>query len=144
VGVTGQSYTALQYDYDSSGHLATSLTTNTNGTYTLVGHENGLTLTATTGPETLRGGGVDETFVFSTPFGHDTLSDFASTLSGASPDLLSLPRAAFNDSFSQLLTDTAFTKAGATITVDPSDTIYAPGLSKSLMLASQQDFVFHS
>ena len=142
--VAAESYTALQYDYDASGNLATTLTTNTNGTYSLVGHENGLTLDATVGPETLKGGGDDETFVFSTPFGHDTLSDFASKLSGVQPDILSLPGAAFNDSFSQLLSDTTFTNAGATMTIDPSDTIYAPGLSKSLMLASQQDFVFHS
>ena len=142
-GVTGQSFTVLQDGYNSSGQLATSLTTNTDGGYTLVGYENGLTLDANAGPEILKGGD-DQTFVFSPPFGHDTLGDFASTLSGASPDILSLPSAPFDGSFSQLLMDTAFTQAGATITVDPTDTLYVPGLTKSLMLASQQQFVFHS
>ena len=141
-GGAGASYTTMICDYDSSGHLATSLTAYTNGTYALVGHQNSLTLTATAGPETLRGGD-DQTFVFSTPFGHDTLSDFASTLSGSAPDVLSVPGAAFGDSFAQLLMDTTFTNAGATITLDSADTIYAPGLTKSLMVASQQDFVFH-
>ncbi len=66
-GGAGASYTTMLSDYDSLGRLESSLTANTNGTYTLVGHQDGLTLTAVTGPETLRGGD-DETFVFSTPF----------------------------------------------------------------------------
>ncbi len=134
--VTGASYTALQDSYNSSAELETSLTTNTNGTYTLRGHQDGLTLTATENHETLIGGGADETFSFPTPFGHDTLGDFASHLTGLAGDTLSLPGAAFSDSFAQLLAATNFTGSGATITVDAGDTIFIRGLTETAMTAN--------
>ncbi len=143
-GVTGASYTALQDNYNSSGELETSLTTNTNGTYTLRGHQDRLTLTPTENHETLIGGGDAETFTFPASFGHDALGDFASHLSGPDADILSLPGAAFSDSFTQLLLATTFGPSGATITIDPRNTIHVPGLTEAAMTANSGDFTFHA
>ena len=141
--VTGASYTALKKGYNGSGELETSLTTNKDGTYSLKGHQDGLRLAATEPNETLIGGGVDETFSFTTPFGHDTLSDFGSHLTGPSADTLSLPGGAFNDSFARLLLSTTFSSSGATITVGPDDTIFIRGLTETAMAANSGDFIFH-
>ena len=143
-GVTGASYTALEDSYSSSAELETSLTTNTNGAYTLTGHQDGLRLEATKPNETLIGGGADETFLFATPFGHDTLGDFASHLTGPGADTLSLPGGAFGDSFALLLAATTFSSSAATITVDPNDTIRIPGLTETAMAANSGDFTFHA
>jgi hypothetical protein len=143
-GVTGASYTALADSYSSSAELETSLTTNTNGAYTLTGHQNGLTLEATKPNETLIGGGADETFSFAASFGHDTLGDFASHLTGPGADTLSLPGGAFNDSFALLLAATTFSSSAATITVDPNDTILIPGLTETAMAANSGHFTFHA
>jgi hypothetical protein len=143
--VTGQSYTALADNFDSSGLLATSLTTNTNGTYTLDAYESGLTLDATETGETLSGNGNGgETFLFPSSFGRDTLADFASHLSGAGADTLSLPGAPFGNLFSNLLAATTFNAAGATIKLDANDTVAIPKLTEALMQANVSDFAFHS
>jgi hypothetical protein len=140
-GVTGQVYTALENDYDASGKLAISNATNTDGTHTITGHENGLTLAGTSGNDTIIGGGQDQTFSFTGAFGHDTLADFNSHIAG---DTLSLSGAAFINNFTQLLAATTFSASGAIITVDANDTISIPGLNHATMAANPGSFSFHS
>ncbi len=126
-----------------SGALAIADTTTSAGVQALVGHVNGLTLAAPSGNATLAGGGTGETFSFLNPFGHDTVTDFASHLAGASPDKLSLPSAPFHDSFARLLADTSFGETGATITLSSSESIFLTGLTKAAMTAHSADFGFH-
>ncbi len=127
-GVTGAAYTALVDTYNPSGELQTSLTTNTNGTYTLRGHQDGLTLDATEPRERLIGGDDGETFVFSSSYTglHEILGDFAAHLTGPDADILSLPGSPFNDSFALLLQATTFSSSGATIGLGHDDSVYIP------------------
>jgi hypothetical protein len=142
--VAGASYTTLRDDYDASGHLALSIATRASGAETITGHENGLTLVAAAGNETLVGGGFDETFSFASATRRDIVTDFASHTVGASHDTILLPRAAFNDSFADLLAGTTFTNAGATIAINANDTIYILGLTHKAMMANPSDFAFHN
>ena len=144
--VPGKPYTTLEDDYDATGMVAISNATELDGSHIIAGHEGGLTISGTSGKDRMTGGGSDETFLFSAPFGHDTLTDFAAHVSGADHDTLSLPGAAFNNLFTQLLAATTFGKSGvgAVITVDPNDTISIPGLTKSEMQANSASFTFHS
>jgi VCBS repeat-containing protein len=141
--VTGKSYTALENDYDASGNLTISNTTNTDGSHTIAGHQNGLTLSGTPGADKIIGGGLNETFSFTGPFGHDTLGDFASHISGPGHDTLSLPEATFQN-LTQVMASTVFINGGALIIADGTDTISVPGLTQAAMLANPGSFSFHA
>ena len=143
--VTGKPYTALENDYDTSGKLAVSIATNIDGSKSMTAHESGLTLAATGGTETLSGGGnVGETFLFGGAFVHATIADFAANIAGPNHDTVSLPGAAFNNSFAQLLAATTFSKSGALITVDANDTVAIPKLTQAVMAANPGSFSFHT
>jgi hypothetical protein len=141
--VTGKSYTALENDYDASGNLTISNTTNTDGSHTIAGHQNGLTLSGTPGADKIIGGGLNETFSFTGPFGHDTLGDFASHIAGPGHDTLSLPEATFQN-LTQVMASTVFINGGALIIADGTDTISVPGLTQAAMLANPGSFSFHA
>ena len=141
--VTGQSYTSITNAYDAHGNLALTTQTNTGGTLSSTGHENSLTIAAPVGNDTIVGGGTSETFSFGTSFGHDTLADFTSHLSGTGHDTLSLPSTAFGGNFVQLLAATTFNSSGAVITLDSNDSITIPGLSHTAMAANPGSFTFH-
>jgi hypothetical protein len=142
--VTGKPYTALESDYDTSGKLAVSIATKIDGSKSVTADESGLTLAATGGTETLSGGGhVGETFLFGGAFGHATIADFAANIAGPNHDTVSLPGAAFNNSFMQLLAATTFSNSGALITVDANDTVAIPKLTQAVMAANPGSFAFH-
>jgi hypothetical protein len=141
--VAGKPYTALEDDYDTSGKLAISNVTNGNGSHTITGHQDGLTINGTAGNDTIIGGGLNETFSFTGPFGHDTLADFASHISGPGHDTLSLPQASFQN-LTQVMASTIFSGSGALIIADGTDTVSVPGLTQAAMLANPGSFSFHA
>ena len=145
-GVTGQAYTSKAVRYDAGGILETSETANANGSYTLKGHQDGLTLEATEAKEILIGGGGNETFFVSSTYQgvHEILGDFAAHLTGPGADVLSLPGAPFNDSFTQLLAAATFSSKGAFISLGAHDTVQIPGLTETAMTAKSADFTFHT
>jgi hypothetical protein len=59
-------------------------------------------------------------------------------------DTISLPGAAFNNNFVQLIAATTFNNTGAVITADANDTIKVPGLTQSLIAANPGSFSFHA
>jgi autotransporter-associated beta strand protein len=140
--VTGKTYTELENDYDNGGILAVTRTVGTDGSTTIKGHENGLTFSSSIVNETFNGGGPDEIFSFTAPFGHDTLADFASHIAGADHDTLLLSGVASIGNLTQLLAATMFGKNGASIKVDTNDTINVPGLTETAVLANPQSFQF--
>ena len=144
--VTGQTYTSKAVRYDADGILETSETANTKGSYTLKGHQDGLTLEATEAKEILIGRGANETFWVNSAYQgvHEILGDFATHLTGPDADILSLPGAPFNDSFTQLLAATTFSSSGALISLGNHDTVQIPLLTETAMAANSADFTFHS
>jgi hypothetical protein len=140
-GVLGRTYTALANFYDSTGALAISDQTLTDGSHLIAGHANGLTIGSDGGVDTLSGGGTGETFSLAGAFGHVTLTDFASHIA---TDTLSLPGAPFDDSFAQLLAGTAFSNGGALITIDANDSVKVAGLTHAIMATNPGAFSFNS
>lgn len=92
------SYSLLEYDYDAAGNAQILKNqTNLDGTHTISGLADGGTLTSTPQiNDTLIGGGAGETFVFGAGFGHDTVTDLASHLSGLGADTLQFQASSFS------------------------------------------------
>ena len=142
-GVTGKPFTALENDYDAFGDLAITTITKTDGSRTITGRQDGLTLSGTAADERFVGGGVDETFALTASIGHDTLADFAAHIAGSDHDTLSLTGTAL-DSFVELLAATTFSAGGALVTLDANNTISIPKLTEAVMTANSGAFSFHA
>ncbi len=92
------SYSLLEYDFNAAS-TATTLKNQTNldGSHAITGLQDGVTLTSTASvADTLTGGGASETFVFGAAFGHDTVTDLATHLSGLGADTLQFQASAFS------------------------------------------------
>ena len=140
--VQGQSYTSLTSvfdpNYSVNNHFAAQGTINTNGSQTLHGYENGLTIAqgatgasislpspgndtfnfAFNSQTTLVGGGTNEKFVLNSGFGNVTISDFiANSLPNTNHDSITLTGGVFRD-FADLQSHMTQDKLGNTIIAD--------------------------
>ncbi len=79
-GIGGQPYSSYEVAYDTDGQVRSQTLNNKDGTHAVEGFDDGITLTSTSGNDTITGNGTSETFVFKAGFAHDTITDFASHL----------------------------------------------------------------
>jgi hypothetical protein len=126
------------------------LDTTTNGTMSVTGHGNGLTINVGSGASVVTGGGLNETLIVGSNFGSMQITDFATHYSDTSHDTISLSTTDFGNwttlvseghSSGASNADTTFTAAdGASITIN--------GVSLSTFqhpnAALQADFTFHA
>ena len=138
----GQGFYAYQATEDANGAPLQEVVDNDDSTHTIVGYQNGETLT-TQGDDTFTGGGSNETFVFDSVYGHDTITDFATYLTGAGHDTISLPTSEFLNP-AAVLKATVDTPQGAVITAPDGDTIFLMNVSKAVLAANSADLAFHS
>jgi hypothetical protein len=138
----GQGFNAYQVTEDASSNPLQEVVDNDDGTHTIVGYQNGQTLT-TQGDDTFTGGGSSETFVFDSIYGHDAITDFATYLTGAGHDTISLPTSEFANA-AAVLNATVDTPQGAVITAADGDTILLMNVSKAMLAANSADLAFHS
>jgi hypothetical protein len=139
--VSGKSYVADHFTYNSAGKLSVADLTNTDGTHTITASATGATMTSTPGvTDTFQAwsGGKDN-FVFNANFGKDTFNGFHAG-NGSSHDVITLDTNMVADyshlQFQQIGHDTL-------VIVDSMDTILLTGISHSALTASNFSFVHH-
>jgi hypothetical protein len=122
-------------------------TTLADGTTTVTGHGNGLTINVGAGDHIVTGGGTSDTFYFAAKFGSVNVTDFAPNFGNSAHDTISLAKTDFAN-WATLVADghasganTIFTSAdGATLTV--AGVAYSAFQSGNAALKA--DFTFHS
>ena len=115
---------------------------NTNGSSTITGSGNNLTINPGQSPSTISGNGSGDTFVFNAGFGTTAITDFYQHMSGTTHDTISLPSAEFQN-FASVLSDTTYSGNNAIITVG-HDQITLVNVTKAMMTAASNDFKFHA
>jgi hypothetical protein len=140
--VKGQTYYADQVEYNANGVKELTTYDLNNGNHNIVGSASGLTLVSL-GDDMMTGGGSGEHFVFNAIYGHDSITDFAAHDSGASHDIISLPRTEFAN-FAAMTAAATNAGANVVITAKDGDTLTLDGLSKATLLTLAADFTFHA
>ena len=164
-GVSGQSYTGYEYDYNASWQLTRAIYSgykigtysaletdyvggvqtaqvayNNDGSHTITGFQNAVTFSSIYN-DTITGGGTGEKFVFTAGFGHDTVTDLTSHLTGAGHDTVQFSTSQFAN-FASMLSATTDTAGGAQITTASGDVLLLSGVTKLQMSANATDFSF--
>lgn len=142
------SYSLLEYDYNAAGSAQTLRNqTNLDGSHAISGLLDGVTLTSTAGvADTLTGGGAGETFVFGTAFGHDTVTDVGSHLSGLGADTLQFSASSFSylsggmtqaQEVAAIIANATQNASGAAVIADSAgDSVVLKGVSLSSLTAN--------
>jgi hypothetical protein len=105
------------------------------GAWTTKGHGDHLTIHAYKGGDTITGGGHNETFVFTTGFGHAAVTDFASHLKGSIHDVLDW--SAFT-SLGEALRRSREHNGDLVITDAKGDTLTLDDVTKPMLTAAQK------
>ncbi|HEX4766232.1 MAG TPA: hypothetical protein VH414_08135 [Lichenihabitans sp.] len=127
-------------DYAADGTLASQRRSNGNHTNMIVGSQPGQILRSVEN-DLMTGGGANTTFVFTSHFGRDEITNF--TASGSTHDFISLPRAEFASVAAVLRHTTTALDGSAVIHVDPRDSIKLDGVTKAQLLTHPNDFRLH-
>ncbi len=146
---TTPTLTLSQAQATADANLLSKITTpfvldvnNTNGSSTIIGSGNNLTINPGQSPSTITGNGSGDTFVFNAGFGTTSITDFYQHMSGTTHDTISLPSAEFQN-FASVLSDTTYSGNNAIITVG-HDQITLVNVTKAMMAAAASDFKFHA
>jgi hypothetical protein len=139
---SGQDYYAYQVTKGANGAPLQEIVDNDDGSHSIVGYQSNQTFTSI-GDDNFAGGGASETFVFQPVYGHDTINDFVSYLTGTGHDTISLSTSEFA-SVSAVLNSTQDVDGSAVITAPNGDTITLVNVSEAMLSANQGDFTFHS
>jgi autotransporter passenger strand-loop-strand repeat protein/uncharacterized repeat protein (TIGR03803 family) len=141
--VSGASAYAYQVEDNSIGVAQQEIFDNNDGSHTIIGlGAAGQTFTSIA-DDTFTGGGADETFVFTPIFGSDTITDFASYLTGSNHDTISLSTSEFAN-FAAVLSGAQNVGANTVITATNGDTLTLANMTTSALAANQADFTFHA
>lgn len=139
--ITGKSYVADHFAYDSAGRLVTSDLTKTDGSHTQQAYLSGTTLTSTTGvADTLTAASAGrDTLVFKQNFGKDTIVGFH-TGNGANHDTIKIDNSLVSD-FSHL----AMQQVGhdTLIAPDAHDSILVKNVLPSALTSADFQFFQH-
>ena len=137
----GQGFSAFQIVKNAAGAVQEEIVDNDDGSHTILGFQNNLTFNSI-GDDVFTGGGSGETFVLQAVYGHETITDLVTYLSGAGHDILSFSTSEFANATAVLnaITDTS---AGAIITAANGDTVTLLGVSKAMLAANTADLAFH-
>jgi hypothetical protein len=168
-GVSGQSYSSFEYDYqagvltgskyfytnvpnqafssyetdlDANGAVSLQILDNNDGSHRILGFQDNLTIHSVFNDVTT-GGGNNETFVFTAHFGQSTVTDFASHMTGAGHDSFQMPVGDFAN-FSSLLAGTQTVGGNAVITAANGDQLTLLGVTKATLATLGADFSFTS
>jgi autotransporter-associated beta strand protein len=112
------------------------------GSWTTLGHGNGLVIDDIAGTDKITGGGANESFVFGAKFGQATLVDFYKHRKGATHDTITLSKHDFK-SFGALLGDVSV--AGANLMIEAADhkaLLILDGMNVAQLKAAKADFQF--
>ena len=165
-GVTGKAYSSYEDIYNSAGTLVADAQNNVNGAGTLLLYASGLTVTSSSGSDSVTTGSdtfaitpqsvetttatnmQSETFVFGPGFGQDTLIGFLET--GSSHDLMQFSASTYGFPSTQsqtadaqaLLSNYASGTTNTAITDPQSDTLTINNHSISTFQNNLQDFKF--
>jgi uncharacterized repeat protein (TIGR03803 family) len=139
---TGQNFYAYQAIEDAGGNALQEIVDNDDGSHTIVGYQDNQTFTSIAN-DTFTGGGANETFVFTPIYGHDTITDFVSYLTGTGHDTISLSTSEFAN-FAAVLSGAQNVGANVVITAPTGDTITLDNVSKAMLSANAGDFTFHA
>jgi hypothetical protein len=141
--VTGPSYYAYQVEENASGAAQQEILDNNDGSHTIIGlGAAGQTFTSIA-DDTFTGGGASETFVFQPIYGSDTITDFASYLTGATHDTISLSTSEFAN-FAAVLSGAQNVGANVVITAPTGDTLTLDNMTTTALAANPGDFTFHA
>ena len=136
----GQSFGSEDVLFSRSGTAIEKIFYNLDGTHTIDGRANNLTLSSI-GNDTITGGGSGETFVMSIGFGHDTITDLAPYISGTTHDTVSFTTTQFAN-FDAMMAATSNTAKGARIKLAGGDTLILTSITKGMMAANPGSFLF--
>jgi hypothetical protein len=126
------------------------LDTTANGTTSVTGHGNGLTINVGAGAGVVTGGGLNETLIVGSNFGSMQITDFATHYSDTSHDTISLSTTDFAN-WATLVSEGQSSGAGnanTTFTAADGASLTIIGVSLSSFqhpsAALQADFTFHA
>jgi hypothetical protein len=139
---SGQDYYAYQVTKGANGAPLQEIVDNDDGSHSIVGYQSNQTFYSI-GDDNFTGGGANETFVFQPVYGHDTINDFVSYLTGTGHDTISLSSSEFAN-VSAALNGTQDVDGSAVITAPNGDTITLVNVSEAMLSANPGDFTFHA
>jgi len=139
--VSGKSYVADHFQYDTSGRLATTDLTNADGSHAQTASLTGVSLTSTTGvADTLTAAGAGgDSFIFKPNSGNDTIVGFHAG-NAANHDTIMIDHSMVND-FSHL----AMQQVGrdTLITLDAHDSILVKNVAPTALTSADFQFFAH-
>ena len=135
-----QSYDSETLILSQAGTKELEIYNNLDGTHTITGLVKNLTIPSI-GNDKITGGAPGQTFLMQAGFGNDTITDFGTYLSNATPDTISFSTTEFAD-FTTMLAATVNTPKGARITAASGDILFLTGVTKSMVAASSANFLF--
>jgi hypothetical protein len=141
--VSGASAYAYQVEDNSSGVAQQEIYDNNNGSHTIIGLGAVNQTFTSIADDTFTGGGASETFVFQPIYGSDTITDFASYLTGATHDTISLSTSEFAN-FAAVLAGAQNVGANTVITATNGDTLTLANMTTTALAANPGDFTFHA
>ena len=140
--VSGASAYAYQVEDNAGGVAIRETYDNSDGSHTMIGLGAANQTFTSIANDTMTGGSAAETFVFNPVYGHDTVTDFSSFLSGATHDTISLASSEFAN-FAAVLADMQNAGSNVMITAPAGDTITLDNITKTTLSAYSADFTFH-
>ena len=146
ISYTSGSYFANKAFYAKQDYFSADYTPvkevlyNNNGTHSIVGEQNGLTLSSIHN-DVMTGGGTQERFVFKAHPGHETITDFQA--SGPNHDVISLSSSQFAN-IAAILSSTHTVGNNAVITIAPHDTITVENVTATTLRAHRNDLSLHA
>jgi hypothetical protein len=138
--VSNQPYSSYETHLDAQGALSLQVLDNNDGSHTIQGFQDNLTIESHSN-DVITGGGSGETFVFGDHFGRSTLTDFAQHLTGAGHDSVVLPRSEFSD-FSAVVAQTQMVGGDAVISSASGDQLTLLGVTKPTLATLATNFSF--
>ena len=138
--ISGGTYYAYEVEQDASSALRAETLFNTDGSHSVYGFQNGITLAAL-GNDTMTGGGASVVFDLQSVFGHDTINDFYQHMTGAGHDLIKLSASDFGSAAAAVSTLAQDVAGGVMITGQSGSTLTLQGLNKATLGALAADFL---